>query len=67
MPQLDISPERMELLRQTVEEALGVAEEVLQGIIDDKMPETREEHVDLFDTQMDRVENLRELLQELKG
>lgn len=67
MAKLELSPERAELLRQTVEEVLHEAEKVLEDIIDDKLPETRDQHVELFDTQHERVEDLRELLKELEG
>ena len=68
MPQLDLSPERLELLRQTVEEALGIAEEVLEELLEgDPVAETRGEAVALWDVQYERVNDLRELNEELRA
>jgi hypothetical protein len=66
MPNLELTPERLELLRQTVEEALGIAQEVLEDLIDgDPLVEDTSEAVALFDVQHERVLDLRDLLNEL--
>lgn len=67
MTHLELSPERVELLRQTVEEALGIAEDVLEDAMEDRMPDTPEDQLALFVVQRERVDDLRDLLQELRG
>lgn len=68
MTTLEISPARLELLRQTVEEALGIAVEILEELVDgDPLVEDTSEAVALFDVQHERVLDLRELLVELEG
>lgn len=67
MPMLELTPERHELLLQTVEEALGIAVKVLEDLLDgDKLVGNKEEMLELFDTQEDRVHGLRELYDELR-
>ena len=67
MTTLELTPERLELLRQTVEEVLGIAESILEGLLDgDPVAETNEDAVALFDTQHERVLDLRNLLGELE-
>lgn len=68
MVTLQVSDERAALLQETVQAALEEAESVLfREVLDDRMTDTKEEKLALYQTQQDRVDGLRELLQDLGG
>lgn len=66
--QLVLDDEEEEALQEALDDAISVAQGILDSLIDDdRTPETVEEFMTVINTQQDRIATLKTLQQRFKG